>query len=58
MLQWLGESIATIVICLVLIGVVAAIIAGMIKKKRAGKSMVCNCGCCKGCPMSGSCHDK
>ncbi len=58
MLQWLGENIATIVICLVLIGVVAAIIAGMIKKKRAGKSMVCNCGCCKGCPMSGSCHDK
>ena len=58
MLQWLGENIATIVICLVLIGVVAAISAGMIKKKRAGKSMVCNCGCCKGCPMSGSCHDK
>ncbi len=58
MWNWLMNNIGTIVVCLVLIAVVAAIIAGMVKKKKAGKSMVCNCGCCKSCPMSGSCHNK
>ena len=54
MLQWLGENIATIVICLVLIGVVAAIIVSMVRKKRKGKSLSCGCGCAN-CPMSGKC---
>ncbi len=56
MLQWLAGNFWTIIICAVLIGIVAAIIVSMVKKKRAGKSVTCNCGNCKGCAMHGSCH--
>lgn len=58
MLQWVISNIWTLIICAVLIAVVAAIIVSMVKKKKQGKSMVCNCGSCKGCPMSGSCHNR
>ena len=58
MLQWIASNIWTIVICAVLIGIVAAIIISMIRKKKQGKSVVCNCGNCKGCAMHGSCHKK
>ncbi|WP_366934108.1 FeoB-associated Cys-rich membrane protein [Ruminococcus sp.] len=53
MLAWLTENIATMIICAVLIGVVAAIIVSMIRNKKKGKSS-CGCGCAD-CPMSGSC---
>lgn len=56
MLQWIISNIPTIIICAVLIGIVAAIIVSMIRKKKHGKSVVCNCGNCKGCAMHGSCH--
>ena len=56
MLAWLGENIATIIICAVLIGVVAAIIVRMVKNKKKGKSS-CGCGCAD-CPAGGSCHSK
>ena len=56
MLAWIMNNIGTIVICIVLLAVVAAIIISMVRKKKQGKSIVCNCGSCKGCPMSGSCH--
>ena len=56
MFDWIIGNIWTIIICAVLIGVVAAIIFSMVKKKKQGKSVVCNCGNCKGCAMQGSCH--
>ena len=56
MFQWIVSNIWTIIICTVLIAIVTAIIFSMVKKKKQGKSMVCNCGNCKCCPMSGSCH--
>lgn len=56
MLAWITNNIWTIIICAVLIAVVTAIIVSMVKKKKQGKSVVCNCGNCKSCPMSGSCH--
>lgn len=56
MFAWISGNIWTIIICAVLIAIVAAIIVSMVKKKKAGKSVVCNCGNCKACPMSGSCH--
>ena len=56
MFSWISANIWTIIICAVLIAIVAAIIVSMVKKKRAGKSVVCNCGNCKNCAMSGSCH--
>ena len=56
MITWIMNNIATIIICAVLIAIVTAIIVSMVKKKKQGKSMVCNCGSCKSCPMSGSYH--
>jgi hypothetical protein len=56
MWTWLAHNIATILICIVLVGVVAAIIVQMIRNKKKGKSS-CGCGCAS-CPMSGACHEK
>ena len=56
MFAWIAENIWTIIICAVLIAIVAAIIVSMVKKKKQGKSVVCNCGNCKNCAMSGACH--
>ena len=58
MWNWITDNIGTILICLVLIAIVTAIIISMVKKKKAGKSMVCSCGNCKTCQMGGSCHNK
>lgn len=54
MITWILENIATVIICMVLLAVVAAVIGGMIRDKKKGKSS-CGCGC-GDCPMSGSCH--
>lgn len=56
MFAWIANNIWTILICAVLIATVAAIIVSMVRKKRQGKSVMCDCGNCKCCPMSGSCH--
>lgn len=56
MLTWVSENIATIVICVVLLAIVAAIITGIVRDKKKGKSS-CGCGCAN-CQMSGSCHQK
>lgn len=46
----------TILICLVLAAVVAAVIVHLAREKKRGKS---SCGChCAGCPMSGACHSR
>lgn len=54
MFAWILGNIATIIICAVLIAVVAAIIVGMVKNKKKGRSS-CGCGC-SDCPLGGSCH--
>lgn len=56
MFTWISENIATIITCMILIAVVAAIIVSMVRGKKKGKSS-CGCGCAD-CPMSGSCHSK
>lgn len=56
MLAWLIGNIGTIIICTVLIAIIAAIIVGMVRNKKKGKS-ACGCGCAD-CPMGGSCHGK
>lgn len=51
MLSWLGASLGTIVVCIVLACVVCAIVMNMIKNKKNGKSPCgcscehCHCGC-------------
>lgn len=56
MLTWILENMATIVISAVLIIMVAAVVASMVRGKRKGKSS-CGCGCA-GCAMNGACHSK
>ena len=56
MLDLIVGNLGTIIVCAVLLGVVAAVIISMAKKKKQGKSAVCDCGSCKCCPMHGSCH--
>lgn len=56
MVTWIMENMATIIVSAVLIIVVAAVIAGMVRSKRRGKSS-CGCGC-SGCAMNGACHPK
>ena len=56
MFAWIAENLATIIICLVLAVIVAAIIIGLVRNKKKGKS---SCGCkCDHCAMAGSCHNK
>ena len=54
MLQWLSENLATVIISLILLSVVALVIVKTVKNKKQGKSS-CGCGC-SSCPMSASCH--
>lgn len=59
MLSWLGANIGTIAVCIVLLVIVGAIIASMIRDKKAGKSPTCggNCGhCSMGCAGCSACH--
>ena len=56
MLTWLMENMATIIVSAVLVLVVAAAIASIVRGKRKGKSS-CGCGCA-GCAMNGACHPK
>ena len=52
MFAWIAENLATIIICLVLAVIVAAIIIGLVRNKKKGKS---SCGCnCAHCAMAGS----
>lgn len=56
MFAWIMENVATIIISAILMVAVAAIITGMVRGKKKGKSS-CGCGC-EGCVMNGSCHPK
>lgn len=56
MLTWFTENLATIIISAALLAAVAAVIAGMLRDKKKGKS-ACGCGCAS-CAMSGACHSQ
>ena len=56
MVAWIVGNIGTIIVCAVLIGVVALIVAAMVRNKKKGRSS-CSCGC-SGCAMSEHCHSK
>ena len=54
MLQWIGENVGTILICIGLIVIVALIVRSLIRQKKQGKSS-CGAGCAH-CAMHGQCH--
>lgn len=53
---WLSENIGTVVVCLIVAVIVAAVAIYMIKGKRKSKNGTSCGGGCSGCPMNGSCH--
>lgn len=54
MLTFLSLHGGEILVCLILLLIVGAIIARMVRDRRAGKG---GCGCnCGGCPNAGACH--
>ena len=55
-MSWIIQNIGTILVSALLIAAVAGIIVNMVRKKRKGQSVVCSCGSCKACGMSGTCH--
>jgi hypothetical protein len=57
MLGFIAQNLATILISAVLLAVVIWISAGLIKKKRSGKSAGCGCGCAN-CPSASACRKK
>ena len=57
MMDWIVSNLGNIIICAILLGIVSAVIINMVRKKKQGKSVVCDCKSCKCCPMHGSCHN-
>lgn len=54
MLQFLSGNWGTILVLAVVAAIVAVVVRGMVRRKKAGKS---GCGCgCSGCPSKGICH--
>ncbi|MBQ1771134.1 MAG: FeoB-associated Cys-rich membrane protein [Clostridia bacterium] len=55
-MSWLSENLGTIIVAVLLIGVISAVIAGLIRDRKKGKS---SCGCnCAHCAMAQSCHSR
>ena len=55
MLNWIVNNLATILISLGLLLIVAAIVVKLVKDKKKGKS---SCGCnCAHCAMDGTWHN-
>lgn len=55
-MSWLSENLGTIIVAVLLIGVISAVIASLIRDRKKGKS---SCGCnCAHCAMAQSCHSR
>jgi hypothetical protein len=57
MFNFLADNWGTILIALIVAGIVAAIIVKMVRDKRKGKIIGCDCGC-EGCAQADSCGSK
>ncbi len=55
MIEWLKANYPTLIICILLAAVVAAIIIKMIYNK---KHNISSCSSCGSCPMAGNCGKK
>ncbi len=56
MWAWIIANLATILISLSIVGIVAGIVISIVRDKKAGNSS-CGCGC-EHCAMKDSCHKK
>jgi hypothetical protein len=55
MFSFIAGNIGTIVITLIVAGIVTVIVVGLVRKKKKGKHIMCDCGSCSGCPSAGAC---
>ena len=53
-IDWLVANGGSVAVGVVVLAVIAAIVAGMIKNRKKGQS-TCGCGCAS-CALSGQCH--
>lgn len=53
-IEWLIANGGSVAVGVVVLAVIAAIVAGMIKNRKKGKS-TCGCGCAS-CALAGQCH--
>lgn len=56
MLHWITTNLATILVCMVLLGGIVLAIAHMVREKKKGKTS-CGCGCTS-CTAGDSCRLK
>ena len=57
MLKIILENWSTILVCAILIGIISLIIVKLIRDKRRGKTLGCDCGCNE-CHYSKNCQTK
>jgi hypothetical protein len=55
-MTFISENIGTIVVGLAILGIVAAIVVKMVKDKKKGKHIGCDCGSCSGCSEAKDCR--
>lgn len=53
-IDWLIANGGSVAVGVVVLAVIAAIVAGMIRNRKKGKPS-CGCGCA-GCALAGQCH--
>ncbi|MDR1409881.1 MAG: FeoB-associated Cys-rich membrane protein [Oscillospiraceae bacterium] len=57
MFGFFANNWGSILIGVIVAGIVAAIVVKMVRDKRKGKMISCDCGC-KSCPKAGGCPPK
>ena len=55
MTAWLAEHWGDLVVVAALFGVLSAIVAGMIRRRRSGPGCCCGCSGCRGGAPGGEC---
>ncbi|GHV26479.1 hypothetical protein FACS18948_2230 [Clostridia bacterium] len=55
MFEYIGQNLGTIAVGLIVAGIVAAIIAKLVRDKKKGKHIGCDCDCGE-CSLKGGCH--
>ena len=53
-MQWIADNIGSILVCLAVFGLLALLVASLVKQKKQGKT-TCGCGC-EHCAMRCACH--
>jgi hypothetical protein len=55
MITWITANLGTLAIGLLVLGIVAAIVCKLVRDKKKGKHLGCDCGSCGACPYGEDC---